>query len=433
MRAVVADSRMRIWYADRASMEVGLLFTCRLGAIDLDRPVGLLTKKAQDGMQTMMEATLMAQQTPAQREQVRALQPQAAAAWWQQGHPGWAIYPVESEQFMATGTLDPAVLPAHDHAASPLMGVSAGPAAAAALPFNSSLTSAFLSGSMGNHFSNEALLRALGGTAFANLSTPFLPAELASGAAALGGGGDSDAASPRGSTPFATAALPASELPLHQQQGQNGAGASGATHVAPSPFGRLGLAASLDNMPSLNLGNLQAMLGPDFRLPSVMAGFPSIPVRPAFAQRLSCLCLEGTYGRILPPHPFGIGFQCVLRLLQGAGHLPGSGDLEHLLMQHGSDFAMAGGRLPSFALGKFGSLEPFDARGDGRVQGQGGAPAVKTERKNSGLESMQSIEHALADTQRASSSGCAQAMHAAMDAAVREVAPQQQLVGSKRK
>ena len=27
-------------YADKASMEVGLLFTCRLGDVDLERPVG---------------------------------------------------------------------------------------------------------------------------------------------------------------------------------------------------------------------------------------------------------------------------------------------------------------------------------------------------------------------------------------------------------
>ena len=40
MRAVVADNRMRIWYADKGNMEVGLLFTCRLGNVELDRPVG---------------------------------------------------------------------------------------------------------------------------------------------------------------------------------------------------------------------------------------------------------------------------------------------------------------------------------------------------------------------------------------------------------
>ena len=40
LRAVVADNRMRIWYADKASMELGLLFSCRLGNVDLERPVG---------------------------------------------------------------------------------------------------------------------------------------------------------------------------------------------------------------------------------------------------------------------------------------------------------------------------------------------------------------------------------------------------------
>lgn len=38
--------------------------------------------------------------------QVRQLQPTAVAAWWQAGHPGWAIYPVDSETFMSAGTLD---------------------------------------------------------------------------------------------------------------------------------------------------------------------------------------------------------------------------------------------------------------------------------------------------------------------------------------
>lgn len=54
-------------------MELGLLFTCRLGNVDLDRPVGLLQKKDEVGSQTTMEATLMAQQSPGQREQVSPL------------------------------------------------------------------------------------------------------------------------------------------------------------------------------------------------------------------------------------------------------------------------------------------------------------------------------------------------------------------------
>ena len=38
--------------------------------------------------------------------QVRQLQPGAVASWWQPGHPGWAIYPVDSEQFISTGALE---------------------------------------------------------------------------------------------------------------------------------------------------------------------------------------------------------------------------------------------------------------------------------------------------------------------------------------
>lgn len=45
------------------------------------------------------------------RGQVRQLQPGAVASWWQPGHPGWAIYPVDSEQFMSTGALDSVSVP----------------------------------------------------------------------------------------------------------------------------------------------------------------------------------------------------------------------------------------------------------------------------------------------------------------------------------
>lgn len=39
------------------------------------------------------------------------------------GHPGWAIYPVDSEQFMSTGALESVSLPTPDHlhAASPMV------------------------------------------------------------------------------------------------------------------------------------------------------------------------------------------------------------------------------------------------------------------------------------------------------------------------
>lgn len=106
LRAVVADSRMRIWYSpeggsdsgngssqsrsggnDGAPPADGLLFAARLGDVDLDRPVGVLHRRRKDpsdpkGSGDALEATLAAQQTPAQREAVRALRPRAAASWW---------------------------------------------------------------------------------------------------------------------------------------------------------------------------------------------------------------------------------------------------------------------------------------------------------------------------------------------------------------
>jgi hypothetical protein len=170
MRAVVCDGRMRIWYADKDSMDVGLLFACRLGGVDLDRPVGLLTKKAQDGVQTTMEATLMAQQTPGQRDQVRALQPRAAEAWWQPGHPGWAIYPVDSEQFLSSGTLEPAAVAGSIMALPPATPQALGLGSGAVI--SPALASAF---GPGGALQGEALLRAMG------MPSAFLPPIAAAG------------------------------------------------------------------------------------------------------------------------------------------------------------------------------------------------------------------------------------------------------------
>ena len=154
-------------YADTRRMEVGLLFGCRLGAVDLERPVALLQNKVRyasahsqhcrwstarcvwpvwftchltshahglrpcctshsvpafqvegcetncllpclpacqmEGGETKVEATLMAQQTPAQRQLVGQLQPQAAHAWWTKNHPGWAIFPMDSDTYVQVG------------------------------------------------------------------------------------------------------------------------------------------------------------------------------------------------------------------------------------------------------------------------------------------------------------------------------------------
>ena len=221
------------------------------------------------------------------REQVRALQPQAAQAWWQHGHPGWAIYPVDSEQFMATGALDPAALPSHDQIIAPLAGP--GGAAPPPMPLNPAFASAFMGAAQAG-VPNDMLLRALGGNPFAGLAgMPYMGGQLPHPAGLQLDGS--------GHTPFAEAAGMGGQqqAAAGQQQQQAGPGQgpprqNGGNMAPPppqpgganaSPFGRLGMAPSLDNMPSLNLGNLQAMLGPDFKLP-MLAGFPSLPVGALF-------------------------------------------------------------------------------------------------------------------------------------------------------
>ncbi|GIL45703.1 hypothetical protein Vafri_2882 [Volvox africanus] len=110
MRAVVADNRMRAWYADRRSCELGVLFTARMGNVDLDRPVGLLQTRVEAG-ERKTEAILVAQLNPTQREMLRHMQPQAVAAWWAPGHTGWAIFPMDSDTFLQSGTLTAAAAP----------------------------------------------------------------------------------------------------------------------------------------------------------------------------------------------------------------------------------------------------------------------------------------------------------------------------------
>ena len=60
---------------------------------------GLLTNKGVVGDHATLEATLVSQLQAPEREQLRKLQGEASSAWWQQGHPGWAIWPVDSDAF----------------------------------------------------------------------------------------------------------------------------------------------------------------------------------------------------------------------------------------------------------------------------------------------------------------------------------------------
>ncbi|MCJ1422318.1 hypothetical protein MMC29_000198 [Sticta canariensis] len=99
LRAVGTDNRMRIWCADD-NMDAGLLFRCSLGRVDLHAPVGLLKKKSLEGGHITMEAVFTQQQGTYERGLVSQLQAAAADDWWRPGHPGWAIWPADSEHFL---------------------------------------------------------------------------------------------------------------------------------------------------------------------------------------------------------------------------------------------------------------------------------------------------------------------------------------------
>ncbi|KAK9831959.1 hypothetical protein WJX81_003135 [Elliptochloris bilobata] len=382
LRAVVADNRMRIWYADKASMELGLLFSCRLGNVDLERPVGLLQKKSQDGTQTTMEATLMAQQTPSQREQVRQLQPGAVASWWQQGHPGWAIYPIDSEQFMASGALDHGVsVPTEAPPAPPPHAPAEAPYAAGAYP------AAYANGGPG----------AMGPPPRAGVGRPppapheYLPPEVSRGPAAAataeGAGGEVDAPQRLpardggGAGPLPPSGLGPGRAGDARSSGyppppRRAVGANGAAQAKgrPSPFAR-----------EQGKGGQGLASRPQVHdlLSSV---FSSGPLTPAEMSKFTSAGLSGLAN--FPSIPLA---------------LP-SGELDALL-QHSHEHGLlsAGmGRAPSMGMGKLESMELPDAvaavamlHDMGPEARAAATAAANLQRANSGLETMQSIEQAL--------------------------------------
>ncbi|KIY91843.1 hypothetical protein MNEG_16121 [Monoraphidium neglectum] len=84
-------------------MELGLLFECRLAKVEMDKPIALLVRRGGNGPGASMDVVPPARQTPAQRETVRQLQPRAERGWWESGHGGWTLFPVDSEQYAALG------------------------------------------------------------------------------------------------------------------------------------------------------------------------------------------------------------------------------------------------------------------------------------------------------------------------------------------
>ncbi|WIA17439.1 hypothetical protein OEZ85_014287 [Tetradesmus obliquus] len=111
-RAVLPDNRMRAWYADPSTLELGLLFPCRLGLVDLKRPEALLQRAVDAAGNFKVEVVTQLRQNPLQRDVVRQLLPQAEASWWAPGHVGWTIFPADTDNFEVSSRL--AGIPAFD-------------------------------------------------------------------------------------------------------------------------------------------------------------------------------------------------------------------------------------------------------------------------------------------------------------------------------
>lgn len=58
-------------------------------------------RRGGDGPGASMEVVPAALQTPEQRETVRQLQPRAERGWWESGHGGWTLFPVDTERYVA--------------------------------------------------------------------------------------------------------------------------------------------------------------------------------------------------------------------------------------------------------------------------------------------------------------------------------------------
>ena len=62
---------------------------------------GLLKKKEDaGGAQTTLEATLVQRLAAGEKESIKKLQKRASICWWQPGHPGWAVWPVDTQHFL---------------------------------------------------------------------------------------------------------------------------------------------------------------------------------------------------------------------------------------------------------------------------------------------------------------------------------------------
>lgn len=96
MKAVHSDVQLRVYHPDGRT-DVGLVFKCgAYNIVDVQHPIGLLRRRSnpQIANQDLVDVIWLPQEASCWPDAVRRLVPRAAAAWWNDGHPGWAFLPL---------------------------------------------------------------------------------------------------------------------------------------------------------------------------------------------------------------------------------------------------------------------------------------------------------------------------------------------------
>ena len=105
MKAVFPDNRLRIWYPDVRDGSFGILFPCRLGCTNISKPVGVLSRIG-SGESAKDVATSIVNLSPTEQQRLHSYSAQMVSSWWVAGHPGWGVYPADTDSFVDKGIID---------------------------------------------------------------------------------------------------------------------------------------------------------------------------------------------------------------------------------------------------------------------------------------------------------------------------------------
>jgi hypothetical protein len=104
-RAVHTDIQLRVYHPDGRT-DVGLVYRCgAFNVVDINQPVGLLRRRRveQRADQELVDVIWLETDVSAWPDAVRRIVPRAAAAWWHEGHPGWAFLPLQTSHIPTYG------------------------------------------------------------------------------------------------------------------------------------------------------------------------------------------------------------------------------------------------------------------------------------------------------------------------------------------